>query len=294
MKTMFGWMALALVAALPLQAKTPELEARVLGQGDPVLLLPGLGCPGRVWDELAQSLSREREVHVLEIPGFAGQAPLARDGALVPALADAVDGYVEAHELERPALIGHSFGGFLATRLATRSPQRYGRVIAVDGVPFYSALFDPKASAESARPLAAQFRGGVLAQPQQAFAAQQVGILASMMRDGATAAALATATAQSDRATFADAMFELMTTDLRPELARLEQPMLLIGALGGFADDASKQAAAAVYRAQIDGQPQVRLALAENARHFVQYDDPRWLESTVHAFLADRSEETAR
>lgn len=284
--------ALLLVGAMGVDAAS-LLQARVQGSGPAVLMLPGLGCPGQVWDGLAGVLAKTHRVHVLEVPGFAGNAPLQREGALLPSLVREVNAYVDAQQLQRPILIGHSFGGFLATHLATQQPGRFGAVIALDGVPFYSALLNPEATPAGVEPMAAQFRAALLAQDQAGFRAQQELFLRGMMRDPARAAALSQHTARSDRSTFADAMYELMTTDLRQQLQQLEQPMLLIGAVGGFDDAKARERAGAAYRAQVAGQPNIELRLAEHARHFVQFDEPQWLAQTVLGFL-QRAEQRGR
>lgn len=261
------------------------LQSRISGTGQAVLMFPGLGCPANVWDVLAARLAKDHQVHVIEIPGFAGNAPLSRDGALLPALKVEVDRYIKAHHLKRPILIGHSFGGFFSTWLATRSPDQYGAVISLDGVPFFSALFDAAATAESIKPYVEQMRSSTLALDATAFAAQQAYMLTTMMQDSGRAQQLSRDTTRSDRATFVAAMAELMSTDLRPALDQIEQPMLLIGALGALPDAAARERASANYRAQIEGHPRISLRLAEHARHFVQYDDPDWLEAAVLKFL---------
>ena len=57
-------------------------------------------------------------------------------------------------ELARPVSItglGHSMGGLSALMLAQRHPEAVGRVMAVDNLPFFSALFGPQVTAETAR-----------------------------------------------------------------------------------------------------------------------------------------------
>jgi pimeloyl-ACP methyl ester carboxylesterase len=40
--------------------------------GRPIILIPGLGCPGSVWDETVAHLGEDYEAHVLTLAGFAG------------------------------------------------------------------------------------------------------------------------------------------------------------------------------------------------------------------------------
>ena len=49
---------------------------------------------------------------------------------------------------ERFALLGHSMGGFAALLLAQAEPGLVGRVMSVDSLPFFSAMFGPQVTAE--------------------------------------------------------------------------------------------------------------------------------------------------
>src|SRR5262245_61908149 len=44
----------------------------VRGDGRPVILIPGLACPGAVWDGTVEHL-RDHQTHALTLAGFAGQ-----------------------------------------------------------------------------------------------------------------------------------------------------------------------------------------------------------------------------
>lgn len=101
------------------------------GSGVPVLLLHGLASSRRFWD--------------LVVPGLAGLPVLAMDqrghgdsdrpdgpydGATVAA--DALTA-LDALGLSRVVVVGHSWGGSTALRLAATAPERVLSVVAVDG-----------------------------------------------------------------------------------------------------------------------------------------------------------------
>ena len=48
--------------------KTFNVE--VIGQGQPVIFLPGLGCSGAVWHAVANSLKNEFECHLITPAGM--------------------------------------------------------------------------------------------------------------------------------------------------------------------------------------------------------------------------------
>ena len=86
------------------------------GNGPDVVLLPGIGCPGAVFAGLVSALAPVRCCHVLQIPGFAGQGIAGSEAADDWVLE--VAGYLSSQRLSDITLIGHSFGGWLALRVA--------------------------------------------------------------------------------------------------------------------------------------------------------------------------------
>src|SRR5712691_8758561 len=59
--------------AAPADFKPVAFRARVSGHGRPVIFIPGLGCPGEVWDDFVEHLGDDYESHVLTLSGFAGR-----------------------------------------------------------------------------------------------------------------------------------------------------------------------------------------------------------------------------
>ncbi len=292
MKTIFHqikhFAVLLLLTLFALNVYCTPLIVRVQGKGAPVLMFPGLACPNAVFDTLSTTLSPDYTLHRVEIPGFAGNAPmLAKPGMeSLPMLALAVRDYLRINKIKRPALIGHSFGGFFAIYLATHYPEEFGPVVSIDGVPFFSALFNPAATEQSSVPFAKQMAQSILVASPVEFLNQQQATLSSMMQDAKRAKALAAVTAKSDRQTIANIVSTMMQTDLRTDLRNLTQPLLLIAAPGGIPAGEVRQLAIEAYRVQIVAGPLASLAVAENSRHFVQFDEPVWLSKTVRQFLA--------
>jgi pimeloyl-ACP methyl ester carboxylesterase len=88
------------------------------GRGEPLLLIHGLGGSARVWDPVLPLLEGEREVLVLDMPGF-GEAPaLPPEVAPTPAnLAAALHDACLARGIERPHVAGNSLGGWVALEM---------------------------------------------------------------------------------------------------------------------------------------------------------------------------------
>ena len=71
---------LILFLALTIQqvnAQKNSFQVEVSGQGDHVILIPGLSCSGDVWQETVSVLQKNYTCHVLTLPGFAGQPALS-------------------------------------------------------------------------------------------------------------------------------------------------------------------------------------------------------------------------
>lgn len=94
------------------------------GDGAPVLFLHAAGGAGR-WHEFHELLSRRFEVFAPDHPGFGG----SDDFPELEGVDDLVFHYldvIEALGLERPHVVGASFGGWVAAELAVARPDAIG------------------------------------------------------------------------------------------------------------------------------------------------------------------------
>lgn len=104
----------------------------VVGEGTPVLALHGWGGSLRSFWPAAQALApRGYQVHLLDLPGF-GQSALPPQTWGVADFMAFVLAYLDATEVTRTHLIGHSFGGRIALMLAAEHPQRVNRLVLAD------------------------------------------------------------------------------------------------------------------------------------------------------------------
>ncbi|MFT4174245.1 MAG: alpha/beta hydrolase [Rhodocyclaceae bacterium] len=249
--------------------------------GPDIVLIPGLASSRSVWDGLVKRLSPTHRLHLVQIAGFADEPAVARaDGHVAAPSAQAIAEYIEQQHLAAPVIIGHSLGGEVALMLAARHPAQVGWVIVVDALPFFSLVMDPNATVDEVRPRAVIFRQATLAASADQYAAMQRMTMARLARTESVRPTLVAASIQSDRATVADAAFELMTTDLRPELARIKAPVAVI-----YAYDTSYGIPSSVtdttYRNAYAGLAGVRFERIDDSYHFVMFDQPARFEDTV-------------
>ena len=262
----------------------PTFTVRVVGKGQPMLLIPGLNCPGAVWDEAVAHYQQRYQCHVISLAGFGGTAPVAVPDPLLPAVRDQLLAYIKTRKLNRPVVVGHSLGGFLALALSVARPKAIGPLVIVDSLPFLAAVQNPAATVETVKPQATALRTQ-MSQGHLARAAQRE-MAAGMVTDTARITQVSRWGVASDPVTAAQAMYDLYTTDLRPDLGRIRQPVLVLGAWAAYAPyGATKQSIRAVFAQQYARLTGARIEMSEAGRHFLMYDDSQWFLAQADAFL---------
>lgn len=264
-----------------------HIQVEVVGTGRPVLMIPGLNSSAEVWRDTCTAL--HVQCHLVQLPGFAGAAaadPRATD--FLPAMRDELLAYVREQTLEKPAVVGHSLGGVLALQMAIKAPGTVGPLVIVDSLPFYAAIQNPNATADSVAPMAAQMRKGMLAADDTSYQAQADAAMKGMTTDAARLPELLRWGRASDRQTTADAMHSMLVHDLRGELGAIRSPVLVLGSWAAYqafgATEASTKAVFQGQYAKLDG---VRIEMSRTGHHFLMWDDPQWLQTQVAGFLAD-------
>ena len=111
-----------------LDARGSRLRYLVAGEGEPLVLVHGLGGAAANWLALAPLLLPGRRLIVPELPGHGGSSPLPAAPSLSP-YADRL-GLLLEHEGATPAaVVGHSLGGAVALRLALRRPEAVSALV---------------------------------------------------------------------------------------------------------------------------------------------------------------------
>ncbi|MEL6923642.1 MAG: alpha/beta hydrolase [Bacteroidota bacterium] len=254
------------------------------GQGPVVLFIPGLACSGAVWQETVAALSQNYECHVLTLAGFAGQPSLEQPS--LQTVRDEIIRYIKANNLEQPILIGHSLGGFLSMWIASLQPGLLQKVLIVDSLPFLSAAMMPDITQAQAKAQAERMTQMMLAQNEEQYAVGQKMTLRNMITETDDQITALQWSLASDRPTVAAAMQELMTTDLREQIATVEIPMLVLGAWYAGKDYGMTEASTQqLYEAQYAKAPNCEVRMAATAKHFIMMDEFDWYLQEVTSFL---------
>ena len=261
-----------------------RITVTIRGHGPDVLLIPGLASSSAVWDTTASRLEKNFRLHIIQVAGFAGAPPQANaQGPVLQPTVDAIDAYIKTNKLQAPRVIGHSLGGLMGSMLAIQHPEDVGGLMIVDSLPFFSALFGAKDSAAAA-PQAAAMRDSTLAQTQDDYANSEIAFMHSLVKspDGckqATKWAVA-----SDKSVVARAMYEDMTTDIRPQLPTIKTPVTMLypwDSLSGFPQAATDR----LYQENYAALPNKKIIRIDDSFHFSMLDQPEKFAAEVDKFL---------
>lgn len=270
-----------------------SFRVKVTGQGQPMILIPGFASSGDTWSTTVARYRDRFACHVLTLAGFAGVPPI--DQPLLASVRTELAEYIRTQHLTRPIIVGHSLGGTLALAIAADHPDLVGPIVIVDSLPFLAGAQMQAKTLEDARPSIAAMRAYMANQTRAQYDAY--------VRSGGATSFMVTSPADldiikqwglaSDQRTAADAMADLMSLDLRDDVARIESPTLVLGTWSGLHEQLAKYgtnvpraAFVETFATQYAKLPKLHFALSDTARHFIMFDDPRWFFEQLDAFLA--------
>lgn len=265
------------------------IKVEVVGNGVPVLMVPGLNSNADTWRDTCQALQPQVQCHMVSLPGFAGQPAAEGEGKgdafLVP-MRDRLLAYIAERKLQKPAVMGHSLGGVLALQMALAQPQAVGKLVIVDSLPYFGAIQNPAATVESVKPMAEQMRASMLALPEAAYLAQAEMSAAGLVRDPARVDTLKAWSRNSARSATTAALYDMMTTDLRGDVVAITSPTLVLGSWAAYQPMGSTmESTRAIFAAQYARLPGVDIRMSEAGYHFLTWDDPQWVQAQVRQFL---------
>jgi len=232
----------------------------------PLVLLPPVSVSATAWFPIVGMLCRHHHVFAIDLVGDAGRSSLIR---MPRSGADYADWLVECFHalgLERPAVAGHSYGGWLTLQLAVNRPVAVGPIVLLSPAsglyPFhwYSRLFLQLAEKLPFRPsarsvLKAQVHRGY--ELDETFVALMDAVLAHVRTH---------------------VLFPAPLTD--DELASIRTPtLILIGE-----DERLYDPAAALERARLLI-PSVDARLVPQASHLLPMERPGLVDAAIEAFL---------
>jgi pimeloyl-ACP methyl ester carboxylesterase len=267
-------------AAAPALVHLQHVTIRSMGRGDPIVLIPGLASPAAVWDGIAPDLAKSHRVITVEVNGFGGGGAAGNDrpGLLAGIVAD-LAGWMAANHIERPAVIGHSMGGLIGMMLVRDHPERVGRLMIVDSLPFIGTIMAPGATVDALRPTAEKIRDSIR------DATTPMETPPNMSNTPAGVAQVTAWSRAADRKVVAEALYEDLTSDLRPDVAHFTRPITMLYPVPSPEAEARVRA---LYTQAYAADPHVKMVPIPNSYHFIMLDQPAAFRAAVDDFIAGK------
>ena len=236
------------------------VNAAQSGDGPPLFLFHSLLSDRASFDAIAPTLSRSFRVLVPELPGFGRSPAVAGDlGAVADRMAEAVK---DAAGGKDAIVLGNGYGGFVALQMAIRHPGIAAKLVLADcGAAFSEPgreAFRNMAAASKAKGLAAITDVAM----RRLFAPDFQAAHPELMQDRRAAFL------KTDPEVFQAACAALAALDLRPELAKVKVPVLV---LVGEHDEATPPPMSHELAALL---PNARLQIIPGCAHVPQLQSP--------------------
>jgi pimeloyl-ACP methyl ester carboxylesterase len=244
------------------------------GSGPPLVMLHGAPSDSRIWQWMIPGLARDHTVVAWDAPGF-GRSSDIDDSWRAPQFADALAGFVAALGLERPHLVGHSFGTMVALSLFQHHPSVPASLVLIGGYAGWAGSLPPDEVERRLQMFLRMAELGDAFDPKsypglfsELIPADRDSALAAMMRDNVRPATIRAAGHIGAE------------TDLRPVLHAVDVPTLV---LHGEADARSPLANAEALHAAIASS---QLVVLPRLGHACVAEDPEACTAEIRSFVS--------
>jgi pimeloyl-ACP methyl ester carboxylesterase len=263
-----------------------KLRYREIGEGEPIVFVHGYLVDGRLWDGTAERLSSGHRCLVPDWPLGAHRVAMDPDADLSPpGIADLIADFLERLDLSGATIVGNDSGGAMSQVLATRRPERVGRLVLTNCdthdnfPPSVFKVMPPLAKLPGAMTaMSLPFRIGALR--RAAFAPFAKTTIPPELIDSWMQPSQSDAAIRRDTAKVTAGMNKRHTLEAAEKLARFDRPTLLAWA----PEDRVFRLSYAERLAETI--PGARLEKIPDARTFVPLDQPKHLAETIAAFVA--------
>ncbi len=255
---------------------TPTVTAIERGRGPTLVFLHGLGGSARSFAREVECFAGRYRVLAWDMPGYGESAPIDPP-ATMSAYAERLAAWLAERGVERAVLVGHSIGGMILLSYALAHPERVRALVLCaatahfgggDGRFAQSFRQSRLALLQSDRPLDEQVRE----------------LIASMVGERPDPAGLALARKAASgvrRRGFQDALDALLGFDVRPKLAEIRCPVLVL------AGERDRQAPASTLARLAQALPKGRLVVVPGAGHLLHHERPDIVHEQLVRFLEE-------
>ena len=253
------------------------IRVEVIGEGDPILFLPGFTVPGSVWRPTLENLKTKNESHLFSYAGFNGVTPVKMPWYAT--VKEEIFEYIVENNLKKFRIIGHSMGGNLAIDIAAEFPERVEKMILVDAIPCIREVMMPGVPASNLQ-YESSYNNRMLGMDDAQFNGMAMNMASGMTSKKEKVSVLANWMQKADRTTYVYGYTDLLKLDLRMSLKSVKAETLILAA--SFPNAAMIQAN---YEKQYANLSNKTIEMVANSKHFIMFDQPEWFYKTVNNFL---------
>jgi pimeloyl-ACP methyl ester carboxylesterase len=249
------------------------------GLGRPIVLLHGAIADSRSWTWMTPLLGGF-SVIAWDAPGYGASAPITEDWRAAE-YADALAGFLTAIDVERPILVGHSFGSSLALACLERHPAVASGLVLIGAYAGWAGSLPPEEVSTRLQAFLAMADLGDAYDPQS-----YPGYFSDLIPADRKAATVAMMRENIRRTPVRVAGQIAAQLDLRAMLPSIAVPTLV---LHGEADARSPLSAARAIHAAIPGS---EIVILPSLGHACIVEDPDACSAAIQRFV-ERVERTA-
>ena len=280
-----------------------SFAVKVVGQGPPMLLIPGLKGDGPgTWETTVEHFKDRYTCHIITLAGFAGQPPaLTPPGknSLLGNQRDELLRYIQEQHLNKPVLVGFSFGGVLALWMACTQPDLFGPIIDIDGVPFDAALETPGINKDTLQKQTLSLLSRVMNFPPARIAhidsvrhtvadqTAEFDYMKQLVTNVRHIPDIIRWDISSDIKSSMAMELELRPLDLRGAIARIKSPLLVLGSWKGYQTIRTPEQVQRAYAQQFARAPKTIIHFSAEGRHYLMWDDYTWMCGQMDDFLSE-------
>jgi len=128
------------------QAGDVRIHYNEVGTGAPLICLHGGGPGANSWSNFASNtafFAQHYRVLLVDLPKFGKSQKTVPAGPQLTVLAAILRDFMNALKIERAPIIGNSFGGQVAIKLAIDFPERVSGLVVIGSAPVVHSIFAP-------------------------------------------------------------------------------------------------------------------------------------------------------
>lgn len=127
-------------------AKGVKLHYNEVGAGPALICIHGGGPGASSWSNFSNNIeefAKHYRVILLDLPRFGKSAKIAIEGPQLTVMAGILRDFLDVMGIDRTCIVGNSYGGQVAIKLAIDFPERVANLAVIGSAPVLHSIFSP-------------------------------------------------------------------------------------------------------------------------------------------------------